>query len=130
MTLEELEEQLPNGLHDSRLLGLEVNVQSAWMRLSLAVADDGCSDGPRGGARRNRPLQVLLTGLRWISIPSLAGFSDSPEGLWIDSGSGFGSDGLRSSAPRLEGGEFAHWLFLVEHDAFIQILASDARILA
>jgi hypothetical protein len=89
MTLVELEDALPNGLHDSALKGLSIDYVRRTIRLDISLKV-GDPDGPREQRDDVRDAEIEVSGVVFFMIdpPSPAAGYDfkSPRELWIVDG--------------------------------------------
>jgi hypothetical protein len=86
MTLEELANTLPNGLHDSALKSLSIDYERRTLRLEVSVKV-GDSDGPRENRDDIRNAQIDISGVVFFVIdPPCSDVNHdfkSPGELWI-----------------------------------------------
>jgi len=86
MTLEQLANTLPNGLHDSALKGLSIDYERRTLRLDVSIKV-GDSEGPREKRDDIRDAQIQMSGVVFFVIdpPSSAAEYDfkSPGELWV-----------------------------------------------
>jgi len=126
MTLRELMEGLPWGLHDAYLEALAVDWPRATASLTLRLMISERQD-------QERRARVDLTGLVFCSIepPGIAperGYMPTPaEGLWISDGDG-AAPSAASALPAIPEGCFLHWLFVKDWNRFMHICARDASL--
>lgn len=123
MTLEELELSLPNGLHDARLLGVDIDYgrAEARMRFDVEVSD------LEGGAPRYRRAWITFTGLVLFAIDTPAILMPSGHYSAVDSGPGQPSTS-QMILPRLPEGVFLNWFFVRESNSFIRVAAKNASL--
>jgi hypothetical protein len=88
MTLEELANKLPNGLHDSALKSFSIDYEHRTLRLEVSIVV-GDSDGPREQRDDIRDAQIEISGVIFFVVepPDPGPHRDfqSPGELWIDS---------------------------------------------
>jgi hypothetical protein len=84
MTLEELANSLPNGLHDSALRSLSIDYERRTLRLDVSIVV-GDSDGPREQRDDIRDAQIDICGVIFFVVdpPSPDRDFKSPGELWI-----------------------------------------------
>ena len=142
MTFDELDDSLPNGLHDAELLGLDVDwvQRKAAFRFVLWVAAD--VDDPRGAevyrpissgtgwaGPDGRPATVTFTGVHFLTIdpPQTAYAAPRQDrGLRIDAASGDPPDA--APPPTLPPETFRLWMFVSDWNAFIRLAARDVQL--
>src|SRR5262245_45007542 len=109
MNLQQLEETLPNGFHDARLLRISARFDRAELQLDLDLSV-GDPDAPSPDERDAYTRAVLqLSGLAAISIdPPRHIQVDAISPLNIDAGCG-SPPGHHDPFPRIPAGCFKHW---------------------
>ena len=130
MTLEQIEDLLPNGFHDSKLQGFNVDLRDKRVIFNLEVdltspdrelsADEPCS----------KHVRVTVTGVEYFRLdpPDIAigkyDFceSDVSSGT-IDDHPELMGPGERDKLPKRC---FAHWFFLSSWNAFLVVAGTDA----
>jgi len=125
MTFDEIERQLPWGLHDASLQRVEID----W-RMKRVIIDLGVKMTKRQDVEKL--VRVTVVGLVYCSVdppvmnPS-AGYDAIPQGgLSIDTGSGAGDLQAGASLPETPPGAFLQWIFVREWNRFIHICGRDA----
>ena len=126
MTLEELTDPLPWGLHDARLETLEVD----WLRARLTLTARLMMSEHQDLDQRAR---FTLDGLVYCSIeapeidPGRGYEAIPPGGLMVSEGTG-AAPGYEATLPPTPQGCFLHWFFVVQWNRFIHVCARDARL--
>ena len=127
MTLEELENALPNGLHDAEVQRIAVDYQERKVTLEVAVWVGNMDDPPerREAYRKGR---IEISGLLFLVIePPDPRYPFKTSDLRID-----GCDMSKNLDPELlkslSGDAFFRSLWVNEWNAFIHIAARDAAI--
>jgi hypothetical protein len=110
MTLNELMEPLPWGLHDAYLESLSLDWPRATASLTVRLVMSESQD-------EERRARIDLTGLVFCSVdaPEIAperGYTPTaPNGLWLSDGEG-AAPGSEAVLPKLPEGCFLHWLYV------------------
>ncbi len=127
MTLEELENTLPNGLHDAEVERIEVDYQRRRVALDLAVWVGNMDDPPerREAYKKGR---IEISGLLFLVMePPDSRYPFKASDLRID-----GCDMSKNLDPELlkalPGDAFVRSLWVNEWNAFMHIAARDAGI--
>jgi hypothetical protein len=127
VTLEELENTLPNGLHDSRICRIEIDYEKRKLTLDLDVSVGDTDSHELRDAYR--PAQVLIEGLLFVVLEppdARYPFSNSA-GLTID-----GCDMRKSLSAELMSSlpadAFFRSLWVNEWNGFIHIGAKNAEL--
>jgi hypothetical protein len=126
MTIEELEEKLPHGFHDSYLVGIAVDFLAGTCRIEIDVDHD---DPDPDTFRR---IRLVLSGLSLLIIepPNEQGVLAGRDTIWI-SGSSTSEkmlsnlDSYRQSAPS---GSFFYSFSLRDRSSYIHLAATDAKL--
>src|ERR1043165_9058479 len=111
MTFDEIERQLPWGLHDADLERIEIDWHLQRVRLDVRVKVTKRQDVERLG-------RVTVTGLVFCSvdppvIDPARGYEALPEGgLSIDTGVGAGDQEAGASLPKPPREAFLQWIFV------------------
>jgi hypothetical protein len=129
MTLEELESDLPNGFHDARLYGIEVDYMGGNAILHIAF-DFGDPDGPIQEVYRIGELRI--TGLSFCSIdPPYPHSRYVPHGVALNvSGDTATPDtfpAIEELSKAFEAGVSCYRFFVHEWNSFINIAAKDVQ---
>jgi hypothetical protein len=132
MTLEELNQSLPNGFHDAQVYSIELDYRSGTAKLHLALWV-GSMDDPQPQREAYQEATVTVTGLCFCSIdPPDPTYPFLPHGKYIDvSGDPAKSDHLPSLpelAARLPSGTWCYRFFVSDWNRFIHIAGSNAAI--
>jgi hypothetical protein len=126
MTLAELVEQLPWGLHDAYLEALSIDWPRGTASLSLRLMVSERQD-------QERRARIDLSGLVFCSVepPEIdpeSGYNPTPaDGLWVDAGPG-PAPGAADQVPAVPEGCFLHWLFVRDWNRFIHVCARHASL--
>lgn len=129
MTIEEIERGLPNGFHDARLKGIDIDYARREARLDLQ-ADIGSPESRSEGIKdAYRACRLTLSDLLFCVIepPGPTYQRQKAEWLWIaDSGPATSEEILPKLPTPLPEGAFVHYFFINEWNAFIYLAAMDA----
>ncbi len=126
MTLVEIADGLPWGLHDAYLERLELDWLAARLTLTIRVMMTEHQD-------MDQRARITIDGLVFCSIepPEIdpaKGYTRIPDGgLWISDGPGAAEAGA-TSLPATPEGCFLHWFYVGPWNRFIHVCARDARL--
>ena len=130
MTLQEIENKLPNGLHDAQLLWLTLDLARSTLTLEVEVD----SAGPESGdsADNTTRAKIAITGLCYFKLdpPDVLNPYAIGTATLIDTGNDPVEKGLvdREVATKLPRGSFLHWIYLNGWNAIMVIGGIDARL--
>jgi hypothetical protein len=128
MTIEEIEKTLPSGFHDASLerLNIDYNAREAKLEVLIDVGDpDSQSDEE---TKRKGILTVFGLLSCVIEPPDSRSSYQKTEGLWIADSGPYKSGKMPTKLPEpLPNGSFAHYFFINDWNAFIVVVAADAR---
>ena len=123
MTIEEIDDSLPNGFHDSYVAAISIDYAKREATFTLKV----------DAQEAYRPAELKLSGLLYLVVEppdrpfGEEEFSRGSEPWITENSSDFG---LLDSAPELPEpipqGAFRHWFFNSHHNCFIYVAATDA----
>ena len=123
MTIEDIEQLLPNGFHDSYITALHVNYAQRTVEIDMKV----WVSGPEAADRDEyQPLKLSLSGLLYFVIEP----PDEPDTSepWLVAG---GSSEVATSPSRLPRplptGAFTYWFFVNNWNSYIHIAALTAN---
>jgi len=128
MTIEDIEMNLPNGLHDARLIKLDIDYVEREARFHLRVNVTGIES--QDEPEEYRWGSLTLSGLLFCVIepPDSRYPYRNSSGLWITSSEPVTSEDVLAKLPcPLPDGAFIHYLFVNDWNAFIYIAALDAH---
>lgn len=130
MNIADIENTLPNGLHDAALVAIAINYENSELVLSLKVNVEN-SDMPHTDTGEDqREGRIIVTGLVCCVIepPDPRYQYKDCVGLWITSSGQLQPDEILGKLPGpLPDGAFAHYFFINDWNAFIYVAAMDAR---
>ena len=128
MNLIEIEESLPNGLHDAILEGMDVDYKEGEAVLHLEIWTGDLDSSDKLERERYRRARICLTGLLFISIQA-PGYNYPANGgqeLRITSGPGIAPGSSFKLDVPLPDDAFLSWIFVTQWNAFIHIAAREA----
>ena len=128
MTIEEVLDSLPNGLHDAHLRSINIDYaeRTAELDLDIWVGDMSLDDEAR---EARRPVTLKLSRLWYFVVEAPDSTYDfhEPKPLWIDAGVDSLAPGKSSiTLPKVPAGTFTFWIYVNDWNAFIHVAASDA----
>ena len=126
MTIEDIEQLLPNGFHDSYITALHVNYAQRTAEIDMKI----WVSGPEAAdPDEYQPLKLSLSGLIYFVIePPGDLYLDTSE-PWLVAG---GSSEVETSPSRLPkslpAGAFTYWFFVNNWNSYIHIAALTAEL--
>ena len=126
MTIEEIDQSLPNGFHDSSITGVRLNYVQRTAEIDMELWFSGPEDAD---TEKYRPATLSISELIYFVIepPGHPNTSHAKPSL-VDGG----SSELQQAACRLPkplpAGAFAYWFFVNNWNAFIHVAALNAEI--
>jgi hypothetical protein len=132
MTLDELDQKLPNGFHDAQIFSIEIDYAAGAAKFSLGLLV-GWPEDPEPERERYQKAELFLTGQCFCSIdPPFPTYSFIPDGRPIYvSGDPAQPDhlpALRELSAKFPPGTWCYRFFVHDWNGFIQIAARDARV--
>lgn len=128
MTLEEIEQSLPNGLHDAHITNISLDYVKREAKFDLEVS---WADSEKEEPESYRAATLSLSPFLYCIIEppdSQYPFADK-KALWIDAGSDQLNHLSSTQLPgRLPQGAFTYWFFVNNWNSFIHVAAFDANI--
>jgi hypothetical protein len=123
MTIDEISRTLPNGFHDAKLLGIEIDFAREAASMSFAL---DISDSENGSNVIQRRGCVRLTGLiHFVIEPPDENYAYDQQFISSDS-SDFSRLATAPRLPTLPTGSFAHW-FYSSANSFLYVAAANAE---
>ncbi len=138
MKLGEIENSLPNGFHDAKLDGIEVDytTRTAVMRMRLHTGDPHAAlEAEREAYSR---AELAFSGILYFVIdpPDQKYPYSEKDPIWLDAGDAVSDRGSVNPAPlplipasQLPAGAFAYWFFVHNWNSFIHVAAADAKLI-
>lgn len=126
MTLEEIDQSLPNGFHDSTITAVRLNYAQRTAEMDMELLMSGPDDED---TEKYRPATLSLTELIYFVIepPGVPNTSHAEPSL-VDGGSSE-LDQFAYRLPKpLPAGAFTYWFFVNDWNAFIHVAALSAEI--
>lgn len=121
-TLEQIEDALPNGLHDSILRGMRIDYAARKASFSIDVL---VSTPESGDASKYRSLELSIDEVLLIVIDPPSSLEAAGKRLTLDAGPGQPST-APVTLPTLPQDCFLHWLFVRQWNSFIRFAARSA----
>jgi len=130
MTLQEIENKLPNGLHDAQLLWFTLDLARCTLTLEVEVEGSEPETGEAAGDLTRA--KITVTGLCYFKLdpPDVLNPYAIGTATLIDTGDdpvekGLVEDEVASKLPR---GSFLHWIYLNGWNAIMVIGGKEARL--
>ena len=126
MTLEEIEQSLPNGFHDSTISSVRLNYVQRTAEMDMELWMSGSDDED---IEKYRPATLSITELIYFVIepPGVPNTSHAEPSL-VDGGSSELEQSAYPLPKPLPAGAFTYWFFVSNWNAFIHVAASSAEI--
>ncbi|MBZ4421409.1 hypothetical protein [Myxococcus sp. RHSTA-1-4] len=126
MTLDDIERELPWGLHDASLVRMEVDWQHRQLTLDVRVKMDEHQES-------DQLARIKLFGLRYFTMtpPTATGPNSEPSGErfpWIDSGPGHARPEAAASHPPTPEGHFVHYIYFHQGGEDLHVCAREAEL--
>jgi hypothetical protein len=130
MTLEEIENETPNGLHDAELRSIRIDYSSRTALLGVNLHVGLPSDASDSAREAYRAAEIVISGLVFVAIdpPASDRLSQVEGGLWIDAGPGTRETLNPDALKALPADAFVHWIYVREWNSFIHIVARSASL--
>ena len=128
MTIEEVVDQTPNGLHDAYLLKVNVDYRERTLRLDLnwlIGTPPGETDEEREGYREGA---LFVHGLQYLVVESPASVEGYEEPSYIDGFVTRPQDIERTSLPPISKTAFRYSIFVGEWNSFIHFAGTSAEV--
>jgi len=124
MTLEEIGQSLPNGFHDSEILGVRLDYVRQTAEIDLEILVSGPDDED---AEQYQPATLFISGLIYFVIepPGPPNIAHAPPSL-VDGGSSELEQAAYPLPKPLPNGAFTYWFFVSNWNSFIHIAALSA----
>jgi hypothetical protein len=132
MTLEDLDDKLPNGFHDASIFSFELDYKAGIARFHMSLLV-GWPEDPDPERQAYQDATLVVDGLCFCSIDppcSTERFLPDGKGIWV-SGDPAKSDNLPSLpdlAARCPSGTWYYRFFVHDWNAFIHIAGRDANL--
>jgi len=130
MTLQEIENKLPNGLHDAQLQRLTLDLARSTLTLEVDVD----SSVPAAGEEEGDPTRakITVTGLCYLKLdpPDVLNPYAIGTASLIDTGDDPVQKGLVDNevASKLPRGSFLHWIYLNGWNAIMVVGGKEAKL--
>ena len=128
MTLEELEDTLPNGLHDAEVRRVSVDYEKRTAIVDLEVFVAGL-DAPVAEREAYRSASIIITGLQFLAIePPYPNYPFADSGTVRIDACDKTKDLDAELLKNLPSGSFCRSFFVSEWNAFVHLAGLDAAI--
>lgn len=132
MTLDELDQKLPNGFHDAHIFSIELDYATGTAKLHLSLWV-GSLDDPSPERDEYHEANLIVTGLCFCSIdPPSPSYPFLPDGSPVDASGDPAKPDHLPSLPDLSAkcpsGTWYYRFFISDWNAFIHIAARDAEV--
>jgi len=127
MTLEEIEQSLPNGLHDAQIIRIGLDYVNREVSLDMEIA----WSNPDSDSEVWRSATLILTSFLYciIEAPDPEYPFASRKGLLVDAGSEDPASQSGTQLPeKLPEGAFKCWFYVNDWNSFIYLAALNAEI--
>lgn len=126
MTLTDIENSLPNGLHDAELVAMQIDYAN---HIAFVDVNVDCSDPDDDTTREDyRPARLAFGGIQFVVIDPPSTSATQYRGLpFIAVGHGQ-PDTSPLDLPSIREGYFLCWIFVAAWSGFIRISAQDVTI--
>ncbi|NMO16678.1 hypothetical protein HPC49_13470 [Pyxidicoccus fallax] len=126
MTLSDIEDALPWGLHDARLTWMWVDWGRGKLSLHVRVKMDEHQ-------KTDQLAGITLSGLRYFTMTPPTGSApegapDPERGSWIDAGSGHARPEAAASHPPTPEGHFVHYIYFRDTGQDLHVCAQEAEL--
>jgi hypothetical protein len=123
MTIEDIEQLLPNGFHDSYITALHVNYAQRTVEIDMKI---WVSDAEAADPDEYQPLKLSLSGLLYFVIEP-PDHPDTSEPWLVDGGSSEVATSPSRLLRPLPTGAFTYWFFVNNWNSYIHIAALTAN---
>lgn len=126
MTIDEISRTLPNGFHDSYLIGVHIDFERASASMDFAVDVSDVESESEIVSRRGR---LALSGLVYFVVaPPDQPLAYDQQMQWISADSSDFTELKHSPRlPKIPDGSFAHWFYSSTDNNFLYIAAANAE---
>jgi hypothetical protein len=126
MTIEDIEQLLPNGFHDSYITALHVNYAQRTVEMDMNIWVSNLETG--GGPDEYQPLKLSLSGLIYFVIEPPGDLYLDTSKPWLVAGGSSEVATSPSQLPKsLPAGAFTYWFFVNNWNSYIHIAALTAN---
>jgi hypothetical protein len=132
MTLKDIEESLPNGLHDAQVQRVEIDYEDRTIRFSLVLWTGDLSSDDEATRERYEKGELTIRDFIYCVIEPPDPTYPFVNASLITVGAGSATEEpIKTETPlpqKLPEGAFAYWFFVNEWNSFIHIAAMDASL--
>ncbi|MGB8031929.1 MAG: hypothetical protein WCF30_19930 [Terracidiphilus sp.] len=126
MTLEQLEQELPNGLHDAQILSIKRSFEEESLILEVRILV-GLPDNPPETRSEYRKAVITFTGVKLFIVesPDASSAFLAPGGVWFSAGRSEPGTFSPELEEKLGFSADSYSLFILDWQSSIHIAASD-----
>ncbi len=126
MILQEVEQSLPNGFHDSSILGVRLDYVQRTAEIDMELWFSGPDEADQ---EKYRPATLYISELFYFVIePPEHAYTSDVEPSLIDGGSSELAQSKCRLPDSLPAGAFTYWFFVNSWNSFIHVAALSAEI--
>ena len=124
MTLQEIEQSLPNGFHDSSIVGVRLDYVQRTAEIDMELWFSGPDEADQ---EKYRPATLFISELLYFVIePPDSPYTSAAEPSLVDGGSSELAESQSRLPNPLPAGAFTYWFFVNNWNSFIHIAALTA----
>jgi len=126
MTLEQLERELPNGLHDAQIVSIERGFEGETLILNVLILA-GLPDDPSETRNEYRRAAITFTGVKLFIIesPDASSAFLAPGGVWFSASRSNPGTFSPEIERRLSGCKEAYSFFILDWASNMHVAATD-----
>ena len=126
MTLEQLEQELPNGLHDAQIISIKRNFENESLILDVRILV-GSPDAPPETQSEYRNAAISFTGVKLFTVesPDASSAFSAPGGVWFSAGRSKSGTFSPEIEKELAGCKETYSFFILDWESSIHIAATD-----
>jgi hypothetical protein len=126
MTLEQLEQELPNGLHDAQIISIKRNFENESLILDVHILV-GLPDNPPETRSEYRKAVISFTGVKLFIVesPDAASAFSAPGGVWFSAGRSAPGTFSPEIERKLASCKETYSFFILDWESNIHIAATD-----
>jgi hypothetical protein len=126
MTIEEIEQSLPNGFHDTYITAIHLNYAQRTAEIDLEIWVSGLDDEDPD---KYSPATLFISELIYLVMEPPHYLETSDAEPWLVAGGSSEAERSVSRLPKpLPAGAFTYWFFVNNWNSYIHIAASGAEL--